>query len=213
MVAEPDGGSCWEIVLSTVPSGVACFTAYRNVAVALQLVKREARPKTITVLKNTFCLLAKLYDFGIGDHMRDETNDVTHLLKAWSGGNPEALDELTPKVYLELRRMAARSTRREAAGNSLPATALVHEVFLRLVDVDSVNWQDRAHFFAVSANMMRRILVDRARAKGMTKRGAQPPTSTSMRSPRSPRTAETGRSSQSMKHSMPSRRSTRAKPK
>ena len=67
--------------------------------------------------------------------------------------------------------MAARYMHKERAGNSMQATALVHEVFLRLVEVDSVGWQDRAHFFAVSANMMRRILVDRARAKGMAKRG------------------------------------------
>jgi RNA polymerase sigma-70 factor (ECF subfamily) len=76
-------------------------------------------------------------------------------------------------VYVELRRVAARYMRREA-GNTLPATALVHEVFLRLVEVDGVSWQDRAHFFAVSANMMRRILVDQARAKGMAKRGGTP---------------------------------------
>jgi RNA polymerase sigma factor (TIGR02999 family) len=100
-----------------------------------------------------------------------ESIDVTHLLKAWSGGDQRALEELTPKVYLELRRMAAKYMRQEKAGNTLQATALVHEVFLRLVHVDSVTWQDRAHFFAVSANMMRRILVDRARAKRMTKRG------------------------------------------
>src|SRR5579864_7026247 len=90
-----------------------------------------------------------------------ESNNVTHLLKAWSGGDQGALEELTPKVYLELRRMAAKYMRNERAGNTLQATALVHEVFLRLVEVDSVTWQDRAHFFAVSANMMRRILVDR----------------------------------------------------
>jgi RNA polymerase sigma factor (TIGR02999 family) len=93
--------------------------------------------------------------------MSEESANVTQLLKAWSGGNREALAELTPKVYLELRRMAAGYMRREAAGNSLPATALVHEVFLRLVEVDNVGWQDRAHFFAVSANMMRRILSKR----------------------------------------------------
>src|SRR5713101_4584703 len=96
-----------------------------------------------------------------------ESIDVTHLLKAWSGGDQGALEELTPKVYMELRRMAAKYMRHEKAGNTLQATALVHEVFLRLVHVDSVTWQDRAHFFAVSANMMRRILVDRARAKGI----------------------------------------------
>ena len=89
-----------------------------------------------------------------------ESIDVTHLLKAWSGGDQGALKELTPKVYMELRRMAAKYMRHEKAGNTLQATALVHEVFLRLVHVDSVTWQDRAHFFAVSANMMRRILVD-----------------------------------------------------
>ena len=100
-----------------------------------------------------------------------ESIDVTNLLKAWSGGDQRALEELTPKVYLELRRMAAKYMRNERAGNTLQATALVHEVFLRLVQVESVSWQDRAHFFAVSANMMRRILVDRARAKDMAKRG------------------------------------------
>src|ERR1019366_76879 len=103
--------------------------------------------------------------------MSMESTDVTHLLKAWSGGDQGALEELTPKVYVELRRMAAKYMRNERAGNTLQATALVHEVFLRLVEVDSVTWQDRAHFFAVSANMMRRILVDRARAKSMSKRG------------------------------------------
>jgi RNA polymerase sigma factor (TIGR02999 family) len=100
-----------------------------------------------------------------------ESNDVTQLLKAWSEGDQGALERLTPKVYLELRRMAAKYMRNERVGHTLQATALVHEVFLRLVDVDSVSWQDRAHFFAVSANIMRRILVDRARAKGMAKRG------------------------------------------
>jgi len=103
--------------------------------------------------------------------MGEETASVTHLLKAWSSGDHEALGNLTPKVYLELRRMAAKYMRNERPGDSLQATALVHEVFLRLVEVDNVSWQDRAHFFAVSANMMRRILVDRARAKNMRKRG------------------------------------------
>ena len=113
-----------------------------------------------------------MYDFvAATEGMSLESNNVTLLLKAWSGGDQGALEELTPKVYLELRRMAAQYMRNERAGNTLQATALVHEVFLRLVEVDSVTWQDRAHFFAVSANMMRRILVDRARAKGMAKRG------------------------------------------
>jgi RNA polymerase sigma-70 factor (ECF subfamily) len=92
-------------------------------------------------------------------------------LKAWSGGDREALAELTPKVYVEIRRMVGVYLRKKRSGNTLQATALVNEVFLRLVEVDSVSWQDRAHFFAVSATMMRRILVDRARGKGMAKRG------------------------------------------
>ena len=103
----------------------------------------------------------------------EESDGVTRLLKAWSGGDQGALRELTPKVYLELRQMAAKYMRKERTGNTLQATALVHEVFLRMVRVDSVTWQDRAHFFAVSATMMRRILVDRAHAKGSTKRGGQ----------------------------------------
>jgi RNA polymerase sigma factor (TIGR02999 family) len=107
--------------------------------------------------------------------MADQPANVTQLLKAWSAGDQQALADLTPQVYRELRRMAAGHIRREAPGQTLPATALVHEVFLRLVEVDSVTWQDRAHFFAVSANMMRRILVDRARAKGTSKRGAATP--------------------------------------
>ena len=111
------------------------------------------------------CCIGRAYGRGSNQH------HPPPLLKAWSGGNQEALEELTPKVYVELRRMAAKYMRNERAGNTLQATALVHEVFLRMVEVDCVSWQDRAHFFAVSANMMRRILVDRARAKGMAKRG------------------------------------------
>jgi RNA polymerase sigma factor (TIGR02999 family) len=96
---------------------------------------------------------------------------VTQLLKAWSTGDQQALGELTPKVYLELRRIAAKYMRNEDPGHTLQATALVHEVFLKLVNAEDVDWKDKAHFFAVSANMMRRILVDRARAKGAGKRG------------------------------------------
>src|SRR5580692_11439610 len=97
--------------------------------------------------------------------------EITGLLKAWAGGDRVALDRLTPMVYAELRRMAARYMAKERAGNSMQATALVNEAFLRLVEIDKVRWQDRAHFFAVSAQMMRRILVDAARARGSNKRG------------------------------------------
>jgi RNA polymerase sigma factor (TIGR02999 family) len=102
--------------------------------------------------------------------------EITRLLRAWGQGDRAALDALTPRVYDELRRMARRYMRNERDGKTLQATALVNEVYLRLVDVAGANWQDRAHFFAVSANMMRRILVDRARAQVSAKRGgaAQP---------------------------------------
>ena len=96
---------------------------------------------------------------------------VTQLLQAWSGGDEKALGELTPKVYAELRRMAGNYMRNEGPGQTLQTTALVHEVFLKLVDADRVGWRGRAHFFAVCATMMRRILVDRARARGAAKKG------------------------------------------
>ena len=100
-----------------------------------------------------------------------ELTEVTGLLKAWSGGDQAALERLTEKVYDELRRIARRYMRNERAGNTLQTTALVNEVYLRLVDVKNVTWEHRAQFFAISAQMMRRILVDAARARGAEKRG------------------------------------------
>ena len=101
--------------------------------------------------------------------------DITSLLKAWSGGEPEALEQLAEQVYPELRRMARRYMRTEREGNTLQATALVHEVFLRLVDVSKVEWRERAQFFAMTSQMMRRILVDAARARASDKRGGTAP--------------------------------------
>lgn len=94
-----------------------------------------------------------------------EIIDVTRLLKAWGGGDEVALEQLVPLVYKELHRMAQRYMGRENPGASIQATALVHEAYLRLVDVTGIEWKDRAHFFAVAAMMMRRILVDAARAR------------------------------------------------
>jgi RNA polymerase sigma factor (TIGR02999 family) len=105
--------------------------------------------------------------------MPPESPEITELLKAWGSGDPAALDQLTPLVYDELRRLARRYMRNERAGNTLQTTALVNEAYLRLVDAKRVAWQDRVHFFAVSAQMMRRILVDAARARGSAKRGGQ----------------------------------------
>jgi len=105
--------------------------------------------------------------------MAPESPEITALLKAWGSGDAAALDQLTPLVYDELRRLARRYMRNERAGNTLQTTALVNEAYLRLVDAHRVGWQDRVHFFAVSAQMMRRILVDAARARGSAKRGGQ----------------------------------------
>src|SRR5713101_5410214 len=99
------------------------------------------------------------------------TTEVTGLLRAWGDGDQAALDRLAAKVYHELHRMARRYMRNERAGNTLQTTALVNEVYLRLVDVKNVDWQHRAQFFAISAQMMRRILVDAARARGSRKIG------------------------------------------
>ena len=97
--------------------------------------------------------------------------DVTALLGDWSRGNRTALDQLLPLVYAELRRVAARQLRNERAAHTLQPTALVHEVYIRLVDQRQVDWQNRAHFFGVSAQVMRRILVDHARRHSASKRG------------------------------------------
>jgi RNA polymerase sigma factor (TIGR02999 family) len=97
---------------------------------------------------------------------------VTQLLVAWSAGDESALEKLAPLVYDELRRLARRYMAGERAGHTLQTTALVNEAYLKLVDIKHVKWQDRTHFFAMSARLMRRILVDFARSKRYQKRGA-----------------------------------------
>jgi RNA polymerase sigma factor (TIGR02999 family) len=99
------------------------------------------------------------------------SHNITHLLHEWSAGDQQALETLTPLVYEELRKQAARYLRRERQGHTLQTTALIHEAYLRLVDARDVNWQGRAHFFAIAANLMRRILVDHARRRDASKRG------------------------------------------
>jgi RNA polymerase sigma-70 factor (ECF subfamily) len=96
---------------------------------------------------------------------------VSGLLRAWSDGNRDALDKLTPIVYDELHRLARRYMSRERPGHSLQTTALVHEAYMRLVDYKSMKWQNRAHFFAVSAQLMRRILVEHARRRNLKRGG------------------------------------------
>lgn len=98
------------------------------------------------------------------------THAVTSLLAAWAGGNQQALDELTPLVYRELRQLAASYLRKERQGHTLQPTALVHEAYLRLVDQSNPSWQNRSHFYGVAARLMRQILVDHARRKQAGKR-------------------------------------------
>lgn len=97
---------------------------------------------------------------------------VTQLLRQWSSGNKQALDQLMPVVYDQLRRLASNCLRAERPDHTLRATALVHEAYVRLVDSD-VAWEDRVHFFAVSARMLRRILVDHAKSNNRKKRGGE----------------------------------------
>jgi RNA polymerase sigma-70 factor (ECF subfamily) len=110
-----------------------------------------------------------------GKGMRQEasSNEVTLLLRAWGEGDAQALERLTPLVYQELHRIARGYMARERPDHTLQTTALINEAYVRLVDARRVNWQDRAHFFAVCARAMRRILVDHARSRGYLKRGGR----------------------------------------
>jgi RNA polymerase sigma-70 factor, ECF subfamily len=99
------------------------------------------------------------------------THEVTQLLKAWTAGDEQALEKLTPLVYDELHRVARHYMAGQRSGHILQTTALVNEVYLRLVDCGQMNWQNRAHFIAMSAHLMRRILIDFARSRGYQKRG------------------------------------------
>lgn len=102
----------------------------------------------------------------------EHSQNITRMLKDWSsGGSREALDQLLPFVYDELHRQASRYLRRERSDHTLQATALIHEAYLKLIDQKEVEWQNRAHFFAVAAQAMRRILVDYARTRKREKRG------------------------------------------
>jgi len=101
----------------------------------------------------------------------ENSTDITEILQAWSEGRREALDAIVPLVYDELRRQARRFLRRERAGHTLQTTALVNEAYLKLIDQRNVQWQNRAHFFAIAASLMRRILVDYGKTKNRQKRG------------------------------------------
>jgi RNA polymerase sigma factor (TIGR02999 family) len=100
-----------------------------------------------------------------------QTHKITRMLRDWSDGNHEVLEELMPLVYDELHKQARRYLRRERPNHTLQTTALINEAYLKLIDQRDVNWQSRTHFFAIAANLMRRILVDHARTKHCEKRG------------------------------------------
>jgi RNA polymerase sigma factor (TIGR02999 family) len=101
--------------------------------------------------------------------------DVTRLLRAWSEGDQQALEQLTPLVYRELHRRAHWHMAKEHAGHTLQTTALVNEIYVRMIDLRGVSWRDRAHFFAMSSRLIRRVLVDIARSKASLKRGGDSP--------------------------------------
>jgi len=116
--------------------------------------------------------VTKFMRYNVGTVTGTPPKDITQLLIDWNTGNRQALDELLPLVYDELRRVAAAHLRRERPGHTLQGTALVHEAYMRLIDQTRIQWQNRAHFMGVAAQMIRRILVDHARAKHSAKRGA-----------------------------------------
>jgi RNA polymerase sigma factor (TIGR02999 family) len=105
------------------------------------------------------------------EQSQQKSKEITGILNDWSKGNQEAFDALLPLIYDELHRQAERFLRRERAGHTLQTTALINETYLKLIDQREVNWQNRAHFFGIASNMMRRILIDHARAHATEKRG------------------------------------------
>lgn len=107
--------------------------------------------------------------------MKASQSEITQLLIRWSGGDKGALDELVPLIYDEVRRLANYYLSRQRPGHTLQATALVNEAFIKLIDMKNVNWQNRAHFFAVAAKIMRNILIDHARSHQRIKRGGGQP--------------------------------------
>jgi RNA polymerase sigma factor (TIGR02999 family) len=137
----------------------------RRVLLPLVQAETDAKSGHVLVYFSPFLRGARLVSIGVS------SAEITVLLKAWSGGDEAALGRLAARVYPELRRMARRYMKDERQANTLQATALVHEVYLRLIDVTNVEWHERAQFFAMAAQMMRRILVDAARTRGAHKRG------------------------------------------
>jgi RNA polymerase sigma factor (TIGR02999 family) len=117
--------------------------------------------------------LSRLRPTPVNRMMESSIQEITVLLRAWSDGDPAALEKLTPLIYDDLHKQAKRFMARENPGNLLQTTALINDAYLRLIDYKNVQWQNRAHFFGVASQIMRRILVDLARAEGSAKRGGE----------------------------------------
>jgi len=149
-----------------------CWTRYIGWARAAANRESNSGFRRGTMVECRFGAAAKLFNGrALGTLMAQSPEQITGLLQAWRDGNRNALDELVPIVYNELRRIAHRYLRRQPAGQTLQTTAVVHEAYLRLTGQDSVAWQNRAHFYGVCAQVMRSLLVDRARARNAVKRG------------------------------------------
>jgi RNA polymerase sigma factor (TIGR02999 family) len=131
-------------------------------------IARENRMGTIVLSVRPGLLMLRLP----ARSMESSRSEVTALLQLWSDGRREALDRLLPQIYAELRRLASSYLRRERPDHTLQPTALVHEAFIKLIDQRAVRWQNRAHFFGIAAQAMRRILVDHARAHAAGKRSS-----------------------------------------
>ncbi len=151
------------------------FPGLPAIASALDQRRRKRRVRTITSGHSVRVIIQVSRWRGKGQRgslqLDTSSANVSRLLQAWSNGDKAALDQLTPIVYKELLSLARRYLQRERAGHSLQATALVNEAYVRLVDYSRMQWQDRAHFFAVSAQLMRRILVDHARRRNLKRGG------------------------------------------
>ncbi len=136
----------------------------------------KSRSGTATLASPVLCFITDdlRYNAAIMEQNEQKREqNITELLLTWNDGNPEALEQLMPLVYDELHRQAARFLRRERADHTLQTTALIHEAYLKLVKQPEINWESRTHFFAIAANIMRRILVDHARSKNAEKRGGE----------------------------------------
>lgn len=146
--------------------GLSCWRGHLDRVFSFRLYRRKQTAKAAT--SREYFFMPNEPNGPLGE---ESCGRVTNLLRAWSGGDQAALDRLAERVYPELHRMARRYMKNERQANTLQSTGLVHEVYLRLVDVRGVDWRERAQFYAMAAQMMRRILVDAARARASKKRG------------------------------------------